>query len=242
MRIARSNNFVLGIAGAVLLGIALLGPSKAMALTIDPSASLPGIAMAGAPSFNFNDTGTDYSDTIQSWYTNIFYVGYNGAGNGYTMYAYNEGDFTYWEDSTTSYKGVDGVFNLQAEFDDNGVLQSGSVSITGIIDGIGITTDSALMGADLIAYASQANLLGFSIDNISCAAQIINCLSGPESVYFQTATDVPDIASLAGNDYQTTMASKTTVPVPAAVWLMFSGLGLLGAFARRRKCASDQGQ
>jgi len=237
MRSIKSKNFILSITGAALLCIGMLGSNEASALSIDPSASLPGIPMAGAPSFNFNDTGGDYSNTIDSWYTNIVYIQDLGAG-GYTLYAYSEGNFTYWEDSTTSYQGYDGIFDLQASYDANGVFQNGTVTIDGLIPGV-VNTNQQLMRANLTDFAFAANLVGFEIDGIVCPPEIVNCLpAGPaESIYFYTAANFPDIGSLAG-DYQTTMASKTTVPVPAAVWLMLSGLGLLGAFARRQRATA----
>ena len=239
MRASTTTSFILSLTGAVLLSvIGLFGSNQAQALTVDPNASLPGIPMAGTPSFNFNDLGGDYSNTIDSWFTNLVYVQSNGIGNGYTLYAYAEGNFTFYGDPSTSYEGTDGVFNLQADFDDAGnLLGGGTVTIDGIIPDIGINSSTQLMSADLSSYAFQDDLVGFAIDNITCAPEVaaFDCQTGPESIYFFTAGNFPDIGSLAGEDYQTTMASKTTVPVPAAVWLMLSGLGLLGTFAYRKK-------
>jgi hypothetical protein len=234
MQAIKVKNFILSIAGAGLLGIGLLGSNEASAISIDASSTLPGIAMAGAPSFNFNDSGGDYSETIDSWFTNIVYIANNGAA-GYTLYAYQEGNFTYWADSTTPYSGTDGVFNLTANYDDNGVFQDGSVTIDGIISGL-INSNSLLMSADLTSFNFQNDLVGFATDITYCDPIIsiaADVCTFAESIYFTTAANLPDIGSLT-TDFQTSMASKTTIPIPAAAWLMLSGLGLLGAFTRRR--------
>ena len=233
MRHTKSKNLILSMTGAALLCLGLLSSNEAAALSVAPSADLSGIPTAGTPSFNFNDSRSDYSNTIDSWFTNVVYI--QAHGSGYTLYAYSEGDFTYWEDPTTSYKGTNGAFSLQAEFNLDGTFNAAgtnTVTINGIIPGV-VNNDTELMSADLTAYNFQDNLVGFATNNIVCAPGIINCLTA-ESVYFYTAGNFPTIANLAGNDFQTTMASKTTVPVPAAIWLMLSCLGLLGAFAHRR--------
>jgi hypothetical protein len=236
MRYTRSKNFMLSVTGAALLCLGLLGSNEAAALSVAPSASLDGIPTAGAPSFNFNESSGDYSNTIENWSTNIVFV--DAHSSGYTLYAYSEGDFTYWEDPTTSYSGKDGLFNLRAEFNLDGSFNASgtnTISITGIIPGV-VDTNMELMSADLTDFNFANNLVGFATNNIVCAPGIINCQNA-ESVYFYTAENFPDIGSLT-NDYQTTMASKTTVPVPAAAWLMLSALGLLGTFAQRQKRAA----
>ena len=40
--------------------------------------------------FDFNGAQGDFSNTIESWYTNVIYV--EATGSGYTFYAYQEGE------------------------------------------------------------------------------------------------------------------------------------------------------
>jgi hypothetical protein len=242
MSLINTKKQMIKTAGTLMLAWCLFGVGIASALTLDPDADLVGIPKAGTPSFVFNDTGNDYSGTIQSWYDNILYITLNDAADGYDFYGYNTGAFTFNQSSTTSYAG-DGYFYLQGQFDLLGNLfPNGTVEINGVIPDLLITNPEPLMSAAVTSFNYLDNLVGFKINGITCNSAIIGCLTGPESVYFQTAVDFPDIAALAGNDFRTTMAGITTVPVPASVWLMLSGLGLLGRFARRKKLRrlSDQ--
>jgi hypothetical protein len=93
------------------------------------------------------------------------------------------------------------------------------------------------MTADLVAdgFAYEGNLVGFQIANIWCAEEIIGCTEVAESLYFYLDQEFPGIAELAGTSYYTTMATKATVPVPAAAWLMLSGILVLGSQAARRR-------
>jgi hypothetical protein len=43
------------------------------------------------------------------------------------------------------------------------------------------------------------------------------------------------IENLNGQNYRSTIASITTVPLPAAAWLMLSSLGFIAGFAVKRR-------
>ena len=232
----------------MLLCIALLAPVKgnAAATLIAPSTQLSGIPEAGAPSFIFNDGISSFGGDVQSWFDNYLIVQHDdsldGGSGGYNFFAHNQGSFSYWETMDTSYGGSTGVFDLSATFDSNGQLTGGSVSITGAIAGIGIVDPlTVLMTADLAGFTFKDDLIGFAIDNITCAEEIVGCATSAtqtESIYFGLAADFPGIAELGGMNYRSTITNKTTVPIPATAWLMLSGLSLIGTMTLRRKSST----
>jgi hypothetical protein len=221
------NTKFVSLTASLLVGLGCIGNAYA-------------VPVGGNPNFTFDAINdSDYSNTIQNWFTNVLYIEAQSTGD-YLLFASQEGDFTYWESPTQSYGGTNGIFNLYAVFDSLGVLQSGLMAIAGRVPGVGINDPDILMSADLVAgdFTSSGNMMGFGINNIVCATQIQSECVGPtvtESVYFYTPANLPDIASLNGNNYQTTLATITTVPVPASIWLMISALSLTGALARRKR-------
>ena len=220
----------------LLVCIVLLAPAKAEAAAalIDPSTQLAGIPAAGAPSFAFNDGINSFGGDIQSWYDNYLIVqNVGGASGSYNFFAHNQGAFTYWETADTRYEGSSGVFDLSATFDSNGQLTGGTVEITGAIDGMIADASTVLMTANLVGFTFEDDLIGFAIDNIVCDASIIGCAtsaSQTESIYFGLAADFAGIAELGGMNYRSTITNITTVPIPAAAWLMLSSIGWLGIF------------
>ena len=228
---------------AASLVLLLCGFGTASAL---PVTEIDGIAPSGNPSFTFEGINqSDYSNTIQSWFDNLFYIEHQDATDTYRLFAAQEGDFTFAPEPGMTYDGSDGIFNLYADFDANGNFLGGMMAISGSIPDAGINDPSTiLMTGTLVAadtttgYAIQDNILGLSYIVDSCAEVSWQCNTDtPESVYFYTVDNLPDIGSLGGGNYQSTMASITTVPIPASAWLMISALSLCGALARRRQQA-----
>lgn len=247
MRVSFLKNAAASIGGSGLLCLILAFPGNAgaAAVKLDASSQLPGIPASGAPSFVFNNTpAKSFGSNVQSWFNNYAIVqNVGGAGGSYNLFAHNEGSFSFFESMDVALGGSAGSFDLNATFDSNGALLGGTVSIMGAIKGLGIDDASTvLMTADLVDFEYQGNLVGFSIGNITCATEIQNCETDPgdiESVYFRMAGGFAGIENLNGKNYRSTIASITTVPVPAAVWLMLSGLACLArkAFRRRAKLA-----
>jgi len=228
--------------GALLLGVfGLAGTAvQAAGLTINPSTQLGSIPEAGAPSFVFNDKVGRFGNDVQNWFDNYVVVQNDGGSSGnYNFFAHNEGNFTFWDTMDSNMAGVGGSFDLNATFDSNGaLLAGGTVQITGAIADLGIfDPNTVLMTAELVGFEFAGDLIGFAINNINCDAAIAGCATDPsqrESVYFALGQAFPGIAELAGSNYRTTMINKTTVPLPAGVWLMLSGLSCFGFMARKR--------
>ena len=161
--------------------------------------------------------------------------------------ARSDGEFTFRGTLTDDYAdvadyvGTHGLFDLQALLDPNsttGNNASGTVQITGAIEALGIfNPDEILMTADIIGYEVIArDLLGLAIDNIYCHGAINFCATAAaqiESVYFKIDTTFQ--ASADGFSFRAGVNTTTTVPVPAAAWLMLSGLGWMGFMGARRK-------
>jgi hypothetical protein len=226
----------------VLLGFVSVASQTALAAParVQPTTQLGGIPEAGAPSFVFNQGFNSFSTNVQSWFDNYVIIQNEGGADGsYNLFAHNEGEFTYWENMGSSMGGTRGSFDLNAKFDSNGVLQAGgTVQITGAIAGAGINDPATvLMTADLVGFEYDNALVGFAIANIRCAEEIVGCADDPdqvESIYFGMTAGFVGMENLNGSNYRTTMTNITTVPVPAALWLMVSGLACLGSLMRRK--------
>jgi len=153
-------------------------------------------------------------------------------------------DLTFRASPSLSYTGELFKFNLTANFDSSGnfVAAGSTMSIQGSIAALGITDKkTVLMSADLTAYAWGGDntinlvnnaLVGFNTAHIYCDPGLGVFCTDAESIILTFATTY-------GGDpltrFNATANAVTSVPIPAAVWLFGSGLGLMGVIARRRK-------
>jgi hypothetical protein len=176
--------------------------------------SLPGITPSGSPAFTNNVR---------------VHLAPNGMlrimGRGNQTFALDTGSGTMI--------GTGGKYTLTASFDNDGSFLSGSVSISGMMAQVGITRpNTLLMSADLTSanLVDDSYLWGFNTTNIFCNPGLMLDCTNKESVYVALSNA---FSSDFGRNFISMGIAVTTVPVPAAVWLFGSALGLLG-WARRR--------
>jgi hypothetical protein len=179
---------------------------------------VPGITDPSLPQFSHN---VKLSGNKGSWTAR--------TNNGNKAFTFNDG---------TIWNGDGFKFNFSATFDKTtGDFDSGSMSIQGSIPDLGITDKkTVLMSADLssFGYLPNSNLLGFNTMNIVCDPGLgVPCTSA-ESIIFEMGMTLGATFDPLSR-IKTTAIATTSVPLPAAVWLFGSGLGLIGGIAKRRK-------
>jgi len=207
-----NKKFPLTLAATSVLIISAMFGSTASAL------SLPGITPSGSPAF-----GNGVKVTLNP---------HNG-----TIKATGRKDFLF-DNGSEVLQGTSGKYTLQVNFDKKnpGSFLGGSVSLQGAIDSLGIRRNTLLMTADIIGFniLDDDFLWGFNTTNIFCSDELgLNCRNS-ESVYIELDSAFDQMFQ---SNFKTTGFATTTVPVPAAVWLFGSALGLLG-WVRRRTMAS----
>ena len=186
--------------------------------------SLPGISPSGEPNFFHNVKITIRNDAIKV-----------RKNNGSSDFVLNT--------SSGAIAGTHLMYALDGSFDSGGNFLGGTVSLSGRLPSIGITSNTDLFSALLPAGNANVNwapnLIGFNTSNIVCdpllVAAIGSCTTN-ESVYLLLDTTFDgNFNATGGNAFKTTGKAVTTIPLPAAVWLFGSGLvGLIGVATRRR--------
>lgn len=205
-----------------LLGVFALGSSNSFADTVNVyGVNFAGISGIGAPSLPAFGT-----------YINAnFTKGSSSSVLKVTQASSDSIFITPWSPYIYGIKNTS--YSLTANFSSSGVFTSGSVTINGKFNGS--STSTTLLTANLATFAksSDGHIWGFNTNNIVCSAAINTAAHGcttSEVVYLGLSNAEKSLTK----SWSTKGVALTSVPVPAAAWLLGSGLVGLISFGRRR--------
>jgi hypothetical protein len=166
---------------------------------------------SAASGYTFTLTNGAFSST-DSWTTQLLGPGIQSTGKGYNAILLQaRANVTTGATSNDQMNVTDLVFS--SALSSTGSLGNMNVAQTGV----GTTEDYQWLIADTDLSLIDWSLSGKVMGALVCESGTADCIA-QESVKFNIATK-----------------SVSTVPVPAAAWLMGSGLVALSAIARRRK-------
>jgi hypothetical protein len=214
--------------GAALLSVATLGATATLlagpahASVTLPVFNAPGIPQAGFPDFsNSNDVSLVFSRVL---FGGDYLLTATGSAGVFNL------------NSTQSYSVSNEFFGMYAEFNSKGQFISGGETIIGSIPGLTGNRFQNLYSVAFDKYAVSTSTPGLGFQSLFPTASgfASKYQSGDESLYlYSSALASLDNALASGknlpNFFTATVSEFTTVPLPAAGWLL--GAGLLGLIA-----------
>jgi hypothetical protein len=199
----------------MLAAISFIISSTAWAIDVPSSYDLPNdtIDPSGSPAF-YNEVTIDMND------------------NSGRLTVTGRGEFLL-ESNASLYDGEKLYYKMLVFYDNGGNFSSGTVTVRGTIPSLGITkiTDLATADVDEWNLHDDPNLWAFGTTNIVCSPLLPFFCTQDESIYVPFQGDGFD-GIFDNGKFTASGFAVTTVPVPAAVWLFGSALGLLGWIRR----------
>jgi hypothetical protein len=222
--------------GAVLLSVAALGAagtllaSAANAAVTPPLFNVPGIPQAGFPDFT-NSSNASLVFLKVPFGGDYLLAASGGAG------AFNLA-------STRSYSVNDELFAMYAEFNSKGQFISGGETIFGNIPGLTGNRFQNLYSVAFDKYAVATVGLGFESVLSTASGFASKYQNTDESLYlYSRALGSLDSALASGKNlpsfFSASVSEFTTVPLPAAGWLLGTGLLGLIAIGRARRLGPE---
>lgn len=202
------------LAGASLLVLA--GAANADTITGNWTASITGTGLPGAvgPDATLNATSGSFS-TLTSGptiFTDSSFIQVNPNSS--------------CPSGTTACKAVTGTVSVTI----SGIKDNG-VSVAGSITELGAWTANFSTQTDAVVWAGAQTVTGFPLMQDLLEPEVFTAV-------FADGTKNLDIFFVDGADWdvQTKIGAElTATPLPAAIWMFGSGLGLLGLMKRRRQ-------
>jgi hypothetical protein len=218
-----------------LLSIVAIGGCILMATAADAAMMLPsfnaGLPAPGFPDFTGNVGATVFLDS------GGFLL---EAGNGYGLANSN----TFFDLSPTLQYAVQNEnYSLSAQFNSRGVFEYGMVKIYGQINSLGVGYQNLYTASfDKAGLSFNTFGIGFETTNVGDSGWATKYQSGPESVYLYDLSNLRLGSQWDFSGWHVPVLSFnalqiTTVPLPAALWLLLSSLGALLMRARHRLAA-----
>lgn len=129
----------------------------------------------------------------------------------------------------------DGLFTLAANIDNSGALSTGTITLGGTIDSMGYSSGTLLTGVltdfGFVAGNDGGDPLEFLFD--VTGGDLASMYGGTGGIIMGFTGATGDFSSDFSSDPFNASADVAAVPVPAAIWLMFSALAGLASIRRR---------